>query len=72
MRYAQIKSGKKLHLVYEPGEGIDDQHLIKLGHLSLPLCGIKNFDNYRMTIDVPLAHGCKNCLRVYQRRYSRS
>ena len=28
MRYMQIEGGQKLHLVYEPGEGRDAQHLI--------------------------------------------
>jgi len=68
MRYAQIHSGNKLHLVYEPGEGIDDQHLVKAGYVSAPLCGQKFEGNYRMTINVPLAHACKRCLKVYNKR----
>jgi hypothetical protein len=52
MKYAQIKSGNKLHLVYE----------IPLGGLSDPVCGIKT-DHYRMTINVPLGNACKNCRR---------
>lgn len=66
MRYMQIKSGQKLHLVYEAGEGKDDEHLIKKGYISSPICG-RGFDingNHRMTINVPLANACKNCLRV--------
>ena len=52
MIYAQIKSGNKLHLVYKlPTDG-----------LTKPLCGIKAI-NYRMTINLPLSHSCKNCRR---------
>ena len=70
MRYAQIKSGNKLHLVYEPGEGIDRQHLVPAGYLSAPLCGTRAFHgSFRMTINVPLAHACMNCVRVYQKRH---
>ena len=71
MRYAQIKSKQKLHLVYEPGEGVDAQHLIPAGSLSLPLCGRPVDNGYRMTIGVPLGHACKNCLRVYRSRLDR-
>lgn len=53
MRYAQIKSGQKLHLVFEFADG----------SVSQPICGQKT-DRYRMTINVPLANACKNCLRV--------
>ena len=64
MIYAQIASGLKLHLAYEPGEGRDDAHLIRAGHISAPLCGTSRFDgHYRMTINVPLGHACKTCLR---------
>lgn len=67
MIYAQYKSGQKLHLVYEAGEGVDHQHLVKAGQLSWPLCG-RTDGNYRMTINVPLANACRNCLRVYRAR----
>ena len=71
MKYAQIRSGQKLHLVYEPGEGRDDRHLVKAGHVSNPLCGrYVPPVGFRMTINVPLASACKNCLRVYQARHS--
>lgn len=53
MRYAQIKSGHKLHLVFEAD-----------GVVSNPLCGT-HVDGYRMTINVPLGHACKRCMRVY-------
>lgn len=65
MRYAQIKGGRKLHLVYEAGEGKDPQHLVPAGSLSAPLCNTSWFKGkYRMAINVPLANACKNCLRV--------
>mgnify|MGYP001295622388 CR=1 FL=1 len=31
MRYAQIKSGAKLHLVYEPGEGYGSASVVRAG-----------------------------------------
>ena len=65
MRYAQEKGGQKLHLVYEPGEG--HREITKAGFLSQPICG-RVVDRYRMSINVPLAHACKNCLRVYRAR----
>jgi hypothetical protein len=67
MRYAQIKGGQRLHLVYEGGEGRDDQHLVRNGFLSQPLCGAKS-EGYRMTINVPLGNACRNCMRVYRAR----
>ena len=70
MRYMQIKSGQKLHLVYEPGEGRDDSHLIKKGFIGAPICGrgFDDNDKYRLTINIPLGHACKRCLRVYNSR----
>ena len=68
MRYAQIKSGHKLHLVYEPGEGRDDSKIVRAGYVSLPLCGKPAPTGYRMTINVPLGNACKNCLRVHRSR----
>ena len=68
MRYAQIKAGGKLHLVFEPGEGRDPAHLTPAGYLSAPLCGQRCEGNYRMTINVPLAHACKRCLRMWRSR----
>lgn len=67
MRYAQYNPGNKLHLVYEPGEGHDDQHLVRAGHLSTPLCGQRG-GNYRMTINVPLRHACQKCIRLLDKR----
>jgi len=65
MRYAQIKSGKKLHLICEAGE-VYWGEIIRKDHQSAPLCKTSAFHgNYRMTINVPLGNACKNCLRVY-------
>jgi hypothetical protein len=64
MRYAQISSGKKLHIVAEAGEEYRGQ-VIRKGFLSNPLCGQRKHPNgYRMTINVPLAHACKKCVRI--------
>lgn len=68
MTYAQYDAGLKLHLVYEPGEGPDDQHLVKAGNLSWPLCGIRVRDHYRMTINASLGHACKKCLAKLERK----
>lgn len=55
MIYAQIKKGQKLHLAYEAGEGKDDNHLVKIGHVSAPICGRKfGADGYRITINLPM------------------
>jgi hypothetical protein len=70
MRYAQIQGGQKLHLVYEPGEGVDSKSLIPAGHLGTPLCGRHAGQGYRMTINMPLANACKNCQRVYRARHA--
>lgn len=67
MRYAQYRSGQKLHLVYEPGEGYGDL-IVRAGQLSWPLCGRRDERGYSMTINVPLAHACRNCGRVYEAR----
>lgn len=67
MRYAQIKSGQRLHLVFEPGEGRNNRHPVRAGHLGTPLCGRHvPPGGYRMTINVPLANACRNCLRVWR------
>lgn len=57
MRYLQIKGGLKLHLVQKLGDY----------GFSQPLCGIR-VKKYRMTCNVPLGKGCKNCYRVYDSR----
>ena len=56
MRYAQIKSGLKLHLVHEYDNTVGQ-----------PICGIKT-NRFRMTINVPLGHECKRCIRVANSR----
>jgi len=68
MRYAQVSGGQKLHLVYEAGEGVDPTNLIPAKRFSSPLCGRRWNGRYRMTINVPLAHACQNCQRVYRSR----
>lgn len=68
MTYAQIRSGQKLHLVYEAGEGKDEQSIVRAGFVSSPLCG-KRHNGYRMTINVPLANACRNCLRIDRARH---
>ena len=65
MTYAQISSGRKLHLVCEAGEEYRGE-IIRKGFLSNPLCGQKTSENYRMIINVPLANACKKCIRVAQ------
>lgn len=63
LTYAQEKSGQKLHLVPLMGNG---------NVLDIALCG-KHVERWRMTINVPLAHACKNCMRVNRRRgYARA
>lgn len=65
MRYAQVKGGQRLHLVCEPGEKYRGE-IIRAGYVSAPLCGRRVEGGYRMTINVPLANACRNCLRVYR------
>ena len=63
MTYAQFSAGRKLHIVCEPGEEYRGE-VIRIGRLSWPLCGLHSRPRYRMTINVPLANCCKNCLRA--------
>jgi hypothetical protein len=67
MIYAQIKSGQKLHLACEPGEEHAGE-VVRAGFLSRPICGQHMTGNYRMTCNLPLAHSCKRCQRVYRAR----
>lgn len=67
MIYAQIKSGRKLHLACTPGEEHHGE-VVRDGFLSHPICGQPMTGNYRMTCNLPLAHSCKNCQRVYRAR----
>ena len=62
MRYAQEKTGQKLHLVCEAGEEYKGQ-IVRKGFVSPPLCGRK-ITRWRMTINMSLGSACKNCLRV--------
>lgn len=57
MKYAQIRGGLKLHLVYDYGDK----------GLSKTLCGISP-KHYRMTINLPMGHACKNCQRIHKVR----
>jgi hypothetical protein len=65
--YAQIKGGHKLHIVYEAGEG-KDGNIVRAGFVSAPLCGAAVPSGYRMTINVPLANACLNCVRIERAR----
>lgn len=66
MIYAQIKSGRKLHLAMQPGEEFRGE-VIRAGQISTPICGQPMGDRYRMTINLPLAHACKKCVAVANR-----
>ena len=55
IRYAQEKSGQRMHIV--PVLSGDDN----VSHVAL--CG-KRVSHWRMTCNVPLANCCKNCMRV--------
>jgi hypothetical protein len=70
MIYAQIRSGLRMHLAYEAGEGKDDSSIVRAGFLSAPLCGRRMGQGYRMTCNLPLANGCKGCARVWAARYA--
>ena len=63
MRYAQEYGGQKLHLVEEYIDNMTNQTLIS----RKALCGRKpdKRGQWRMTINMPLGHACKNCMRVY-------
>ncbi len=60
-RFAQEYSGQRLHFVDSFADG----------SVSLRgFCGRNpsRRGNWRMTINVPLAHACRNCLRVWRAR----
>lgn len=69
MIYAQIKSGRKLHLAMEPGECDPHGRTVEHGRLSYPICGqpMKEASSYRMTINVPLGNACKKCRATIKR-----
>ena len=56
-RYAQHRGGQKLHLAEAVGESQIKTRV---------LCG-RVFDKFRMTINLPLGHACKNCIRQANR-----
>lgn len=56
VKYAQIKGGNRLHIVFEAEN-----------RYSLPICGTPAPDGYRMTINVPLANACRRCCEIYDR-----
>lgn len=62
MRYAQERSGQRLHLVREVDPDFNDGFRVE----DRALCGRCAPQGWRMTINVPLAMGCKNCRRVWQ------
>ncbi len=55
--YAQEKGGQKLHIVPVVSGGVSNT----------ALCG-KHVAHWRMTINVPLAHACQNCVRIDRKR----
>lgn len=59
-RYAQEYGGQKLHLVQDFGHGEVAFRAI---------CGRNpsRRGNWRMTINVPLAHACHNCVKIFNR-----
>ena len=67
MLYAQVKRGQRLHLVYEAGEGPDND-IVRKGFVSAPLCNRRMIGNFRMTINLPLANACRNCRRIHTAR----
>ena len=69
MIYAQIKSGRKLHLAMQPGERDAHGRIVESNHFSYPICGqpMKEGSSYRMMINVPLGHSCKKCRKVASR-----
>ena len=62
MRYAQEYGGQQLHLVNEYINNRTNETLVS----DRALCGRSNRKRgaWRMTINAPLGHACKNCLRV--------
>jgi len=60
-RYAQEYGGQKLHLVQDFGDG-------EVAYRAV--CGRNpgKRGTWRMTINVPLANACKNCVRLFAKR----
>jgi hypothetical protein len=66
MRYLQVKGGQQLHIILDYGDA---------GY-GLPLCGRKlnnlnTTHGYKMTINAPLGHECKNCRRILNSKAKR-
>ena len=62
MKYAQVKAGNKLHLVYE----------LPTGGITGPVCGIKT-NHFRLTVNLPMGMACKNCRhRLNSKAYNES
>ncbi len=60
--YAQEKGGQRLHIVPVVSGGVSNT----------ALCG-KHVHRWRMTINMPLANACHNCVRIdNQRGYQRA
>ena len=57
-RYAQRAAGRKMHLVTDYGAD---------RVASVARCGVRPIGNWRMTSNVPWAHGCRNCNRCRPR-----
>lgn len=64
LRYAQEAGGQQLHLVGSYSDGTVENRA---------LCGRtpKRRGHWRMTINAPLGHACRRCLRVYDARTRR-
>jgi hypothetical protein len=66
MIWAQISSGRKLHLAGQPGDEVRGE-VVRTGFLSHPLCNQPMTGSYRMTCNLPLGNGCKKCRRIAAR-----
>lgn len=64
MRYAQEFGGQKLHLVEESIDNQTNQRVIS----NKALCGRtpSKRGQWRMTINLPLGHACKKCVKSRQ------
>ena len=63
MIYAQIRSGRKMHLACQPGEEWRGE-VIRIGQLSRPLCNQPMAGAYRMTCNLPLGNACRKCRKI--------
>ena len=60
-RYAQEYGGQKLHLVEDFGNG-------QVAYRALCGRNPQKRGTWRMTINVPLAHACYNCIRAFNKK----